>query len=172
MCCAPKIPAMHDTSLRHQIDATLFASQELQFHFLPLWTEVALPKQMNSEMFLWQKALFLCKLHIFRTARRISCSIARWRHMLRTTVGHIFASLHIFLRQRPFLYGTDICTEKWPRWPCISTKTIGHLLFKAQQQEVEDCVRRKVWTIKRNRSDLACRHNDSGWLHSRSHAPC
>ena len=96
MCCAPKILAMHDTSLRHQIDATLFASQELQFHFLPLWTEVALPKQMNSQMFLWQKALFLCKLHIFRTARRISRSIARWRHMLRTTVGHIFCELAYF----------------------------------------------------------------------------
>ena len=57
---------------------------------------------------LGEKTSFQCKLQIVRTTRRISCFFARWGHIFRTTVGHIFARWHIFLRQTPFLCGTDI----------------------------------------------------------------
>ena len=67
-------------------------------------------KSRNKQMAIcfFGKKTFQCKLQIVRTTRRISCFIARWGHIFRTTVGHIFARWHIFLRQTPFLCGTDI----------------------------------------------------------------
>ena len=148
MCC--------EQYLFMAIDATLFASQDKQsslLRFLPLWTEDALTKQMYGDMFLWQKNiisvqaaylqnnkayfLFHCKVdpYFWDNSRAYFCALVYFR-----------ATETISLR------GTDICTEKWPSWPCISTKTICHLPFKVLSRAGTKQMRRHKGRLGENKS--------------------
>ena len=162
MCCEQYLFMAIDA-----IDATLFASGDKQsshFRFLPLWTEDALPKQMNGDMFLWQKNIISVQAAYFQNNKAYFLFHCKVDPYFWDNSRAYFRELAYFHATETIsLQGTDICTEKWPSWPCISTKTICHLPFKVDNncgdfyQELElnrctgtkpDWVRGKVGTIK------------------------